>query len=841
MRPLLTTLCLLLYTTCFCQKPSWLLRANVYEVNVRQYTKEGTFKAFGRHLDRLKAMGMDILWFMPINPISKVDRKGTLGSYYAVSDYTAVNPEFGTLADFQELVRAIHARGMKVILDWVPNHTGADHRWLKEHPDFYKKDSTGKAAIPYDWADTRQLDYGNREMRDSMIASMQYWIKNADIDGFRCDVAWNVPGDFWKICIGRLKKIKPLFMLAEGDKPYLAENGFDALYPWEMFHMMVRIAKGDRPAFALDSVLDEYKKIYPDGTLEMYFTSNHDENSWNGADYKTFPGAAHAPFAVLTQLLPANIPLIYGGQEEPNLRALPFFEKDSIGFHAFSRARFYDTLLALRKRNPALDADAYFKRVTLGDPRAVYAFLREKYKKVLVVLNLSPHPQTIRMRSTPLIGYATNVFTHKLVWLNEDHWILEPWGYRVYEYPDHDTFPADPGFVSLHSSRGLIDVRNGTISVNHRNLGQLKDPNVLNYSKRNRVIEDGGSVFLFLEIAGSPNDDRFNVYKITATRAELVADVVSSDVDDMDGDGYLEFGGSDLNEVPPSRDSMYYLGSDYYEIRNGQVIYDSAYTKKVEIDDNGVYLSNPLDKNGNCCVEILKPGKKNTSIIVDTSLVSERIDGPANIRDTTGGNLLFRLNDNVPVYTADTINKWCRIALLVDLNPDELRSLTIRQGSQLLADGKPIGEALSAIRVQRSKEWDQPSKGILQGYTSAVNIKPQTIPEKVLSRIVALNGAMDVSDLDDFAQAFNLATIMDRPYRGLKLSGNRWVYGDAHPTRLLLIFDGRTLYAIIHARKMDYHGSKEYALNGGCILTVVGDPDQLLVDRLIKDYNSSNP
>jgi len=417
------------------QHAPWLRRANIYEVNIRQYTPEGTFAAFGNHLRRLKEMGVDILWFMPINPISKVDRKGSLGSYYAVSDYTTVNPEYGTLADFQRLVRASHARGMKVILDWVPNHTGADHRWLREHPNFYKKDSSGKAAIPYGWTDTRQLDYENPELRDSMIACMQFWITTAGIDGFRCDVAWNVPGDFWKACINRLRKMKPLFMLAEGDKPYLAKNGFDALYPWEMFHMMVSVAKGERPAFALDSVRRNYDTIYPKGTLEMYFTSNHDENSWNGADYQTFPGAAHTPFAVLSQTLPEDIPLIYSGQEEPVLRALPFFEKDSIQFHAFGRARFYKTLLALRKSNIALDVDASFKKVSIGDDRAVYAFVREKAgQKVLVILNLSGVAQNVTIGDRSLWGHPTDVFMGKTVAVNGGKWTIGPWGYRVYAY-----------------------------------------------------------------------------------------------------------------------------------------------------------------------------------------------------------------------------------------------------------------------------------------------------------------------------------------------------------------------------------------------------------------------
>ncbi len=418
------------------QHPSWAKRANIYEVNVRQYTKSGTFKAFARHLDRLKAMGVDILWIMPINPISKTDRKGSLGSYYAVADYTAVNPEFGTLSDFRQLVEAIHARGMKVIIDWVPNHTGADNRWLTQHPDFYVKDSSGKAAVPFDWTDTRQLNYANPVMRDSMIAAMRYWVKAADIDGFRCDVAWNVPGDFWRACISQLRTIKPLFMLAEGDKPYLAENGFDALYPWDMFHTMISVAKGDRPALSLDSVLWNQNKIYPRGTLEMYFTSNHDENSWNGADFNTFPGPAHAPFAVFTQTMPDNIPLIYSGQEEPVLRALSFFEKDSIQFRSFGRSQFYKTLLDLRKRNPALDADAAFTRLSVGDDRAVYSFLREKSgHKLLVVLNLSKDPQPFRINAQTLKGNATDVFSGMAVTINGDTWTLEPWGYKVLEYP----------------------------------------------------------------------------------------------------------------------------------------------------------------------------------------------------------------------------------------------------------------------------------------------------------------------------------------------------------------------------------------------------------------------
>src|SRR5258706_5528249 len=230
--------------------PAWVMQGNIYEVNVRQYTPEGTLKAFEKSLARLKKMGVQALWFMPVNPISKLDRKGVLGSYYAVADYRAFNPEYGTIDEWKTFVKKAHDMGFKVIIDWVPNHSGADHPWVKKHPDFYVKDSLGRPAVRFGWTDTRQLDYTNNEMQDSMIASMKYWLTDTGIDGFRCDVAWNVPGSFWTKCIVELKKSKKdLFMLAEGDKRYLHPSGFDATYPWEMFHMMVNIAKGARPAF----------------------------------------------------------------------------------------------------------------------------------------------------------------------------------------------------------------------------------------------------------------------------------------------------------------------------------------------------------------------------------------------------------------------------------------------------------------------------------------------------------------------------------------------------------------------------------------------------------------
>lgn len=416
--------------------PAWIKQGNIYEVNTRQYTPEGTFNAFSAHLDRLKEMGVQTLWFMPVNPISKKDRKGTLGSYYAVADYTAINPEYGTMADWKKLVQQIHDKGMHVLIDWVPNHTGADHPWLVSHPDFFIKDSTGNAATMFDWTDTRVLDYKNNTMQDSMIAAMKFWLTDTGIDGFRVDVAWNVPGEFWKKCIPALKEIKPdLFMLAEGDRPYLMTSGFNAFYPWEMFHKMVQVAAGERPAFALDSVKAAYDTLYPAEALPLYFTSNHDENSWNKSDYATFPGAVHAPFAVFTQTMAGSLPLIYSGQEIPVLRPLPFFEKDTISFSHTDRAAFYKTLLELRKNNPALSVDASFKKVNAGDAGFIYSFTREKEgKKILVILNLGNSPRIIHITDPELNKTAVNVFTGMKFNPADKSWKMEPWGYAVFTY-----------------------------------------------------------------------------------------------------------------------------------------------------------------------------------------------------------------------------------------------------------------------------------------------------------------------------------------------------------------------------------------------------------------------
>ena len=416
--------------------PSYILQSNIYEVNVRQYTPEGTFKAFEAHLPRLKEMGAEILWFMPITPISEVDRKGKLGSYYAVKDYTAVNPEFGTMEDWKHLVNKAHELGFKVITDWVANHTGADNRWMQSNPDFFVKKPDGTFAFAFDWSDTRDLNYENPLLHDSMISAMKFWLTQTNIDGFRCDVASEVPRSFWQHCIAELKKTKPdIFMLAEADVAWIHDAGFNASYGWDGFAKMKKVAKGEASAKILDSSLMKLEETFVPGAIKMYFTSNHDENSWNKADYATMPGAVHAPFAVLSQTWKNTLPLIYSGQEEPFLDSISFFYKDTITLSKFERAAFYKTLLALRKSNPALAVDASYNKLVSSNDDAVFSYLREKNgRKVLVVLNLSANPQTVTVKGN-FGGEAENVFAGKKEKLTDgQQFALAPWGYMVYNY-----------------------------------------------------------------------------------------------------------------------------------------------------------------------------------------------------------------------------------------------------------------------------------------------------------------------------------------------------------------------------------------------------------------------
>ncbi|MEP7320655.1 MAG: alpha-amylase family glycosyl hydrolase [Saprospiraceae bacterium] len=329
----------------------FLAGSNIYEVNLRQYTPSGALKDFLMHLPRLKAMGIEILWFMPLTPISIKERKGTLGSYYAASDYTSINPEYGTEDDFRQLVSEAHAAGFKVMIDWVANHTGWDHTWTRTHPDYYIRNNDKGFTERNGWEDVIDLDYSNLEMRQAMIDSMAYWVKSFDIDGFRCDMAMLVSLEFWSEARLQLDKIKLLIWLAEcEDVNYF--QVFDMLYAWEWMHLTKNVANGYADKYALEFLIKEYtaRKSFPKRYL--YFTSNHDENSWNGTEYERY-GKLSQPFAALTMLLPDGIPLIYSGQELPVMHRLKFFDKDLILWtdrepllHSF-----YNVFLEIRKTN----------------------------------------------------------------------------------------------------------------------------------------------------------------------------------------------------------------------------------------------------------------------------------------------------------------------------------------------------------------------------------------------------------------------------------------------------------------------------------------------------------
>lgn len=416
--------------------PAWIQQGNIYEVNVRQYTPEGTFNAFAAHLQRLKDMGVQTLWFMPIQPIGIEGRKGALGSYYAVSDYRGINPEFGTMHDWKSLVSRIHNMGMKVIIDWVPNHTAPDHPWVKKHPAFYIRNEQG---IPVhqpgtDWTDTRKLDFKNRQLWDSTISVMKYWVTETSIDGFRCDHAQGQGKEFWTRANQELKGLNTgLLMLAEAEDEWVYKAGFDMSYAWKFFHRTVDVAAGRQPAHSLDSILHEFDTTFRDpSALFLYFTSNHDENSWNKADYGTMPGPSHAPFAVLTQTVKQSVPLVYSGQEEPVLDSISFFYKDPIRWGGFQRAAFYNTLLNLRKNNPALAANASFKKLRTSNDAAIYAFERESGgNKVLVVLNLSQAAHNFTWQDAPSEKEWNNVFGGNREPV-ERGFGMEPWGYAVY-------------------------------------------------------------------------------------------------------------------------------------------------------------------------------------------------------------------------------------------------------------------------------------------------------------------------------------------------------------------------------------------------------------------------
>lgn len=405
--------------------------AVIYEANIRQYSKEGTFNAFAKDIPQLKKLGVKILWIMPIHPIGIEKRKEGLGSYYSVKDYRGINPEFGNLQDFKNLVKKAHQNGMYVIIDWVANHSAWDNSMVYEHPDYYATDKDGKMISPFDWTDVVKLNYANQQMRKQMIADMQYWIKEANIDGFRCDVAMEVPRDFWDEASAQLNKTKPIFMLMEAEQPNLMEKAFDMQYGWEFHHIMNDIYKGKKSVADIDNYMLHRKEKYQKDDIDMLFTSNHDENSWNGTEYERM-GDAVETFAALTYMLP-GMPLIYNGQEYDFNRRLKFFVKDEITPKTVGKMfTVYEKLGKLKNNNAALNGGknaSTYKRLATENTN-VLAF--ERYKgnqKVLYIANLSKENQEVVV---PFSGNFIDYMSGKKISLQKSKPLtLSAWQYKI--------------------------------------------------------------------------------------------------------------------------------------------------------------------------------------------------------------------------------------------------------------------------------------------------------------------------------------------------------------------------------------------------------------------------
>ena len=390
----------------------WIRKTNVYEVNIRQYSQEGTFNAFVKEMPRLKDMGVQTLWFMPVTPIAQRNKKGTLGSYYAAADYTSINPEFGTLDDFKNLVNEAHRLGFKIIIDWVANHTGWDHVWTTEHPEYYERDSTGDFKRAYEMDDIIELDFNNRQMRQAMIDAMKFWVTETGIDGFRCDLAFWVELDFWIEAKNELDKVKELFWLAELDPVEHPDymQVFDAAYTWLWMHKTREFYQQKHTFSFVEHILHQYQQL---PGIKTWFTSNHDENSWNGSEYEKYGDAAPA-LAVLSCTWP-GIPLLYSGQELPNLKRLEFFEKDVIEWTGtYQLHDFYKTLLTLHATHPALGADdktAPVHRLRTNADEHVLAFVRRNgAKEIFTVLNFSPYHIQLSIESDGISRSYKDVF-----------------------------------------------------------------------------------------------------------------------------------------------------------------------------------------------------------------------------------------------------------------------------------------------------------------------------------------------------------------------------------------------------------------------------------------------
>lgn len=422
------------------KNPEWSYSAVLYELNVRQFTPEGTFVAAIERLPFLRSLGVDAIWLMPIYPIGLEGRKGTLGSYYSIRDYKAVNEEFGSAEDFRAFVSAAHALGMKVILDWVANHTARDARWITERPaDWYERDEAGVAKVPWDWTDTAKLNYANHDVWRGHIDAMRYWVESFGVDGYRCDMAMLVPIEFWQEASAELHSIKSdIFMLAEAEEDNLFDRAFNMSYQWNIHHIMCDIAKGARRVWDLRNAIHAERAKYPREAMRMSFTSNHDENSWSGSDQSRF-GHALDIMTAMTFLMPSTMPLIYTGQEVGYDHSFEFFERDPIPVSVYVENRtteLYRRLAALKHSEAALAAGERGGEMIEIENNAkdcMMTFVREVGgSRVVAIMNLSPYHIHADFNTGIYAGMYRDALSGARVHLDEHvERDIEPWGYQI--------------------------------------------------------------------------------------------------------------------------------------------------------------------------------------------------------------------------------------------------------------------------------------------------------------------------------------------------------------------------------------------------------------------------
>jgi glycosidase len=417
--------------------PEWSKNAAIYQLNTRQFTQEGTFKAAQSELPRLKDLGVDIIWLMPIHAIGEKNRKGTLGSPYAVKDYYSVNPEFGTLQDLKNFVNEAHNQGMYVILDWVANHTAWDNILVEQHPDWYDKDYKGdfRPTPWWDWSDIIDLDFNKPEVRKYMTEALIYWVKEANIDGYRCDVAGFVPVEFWNNVRKELDAVKPVFMLAEWESRDLHAEAFDMTYAWSWNETMHKICMGQKDVNGLYVYYSWNEGAFPKNSMRMTFVSNHDKNAWEGTMYEQFGDGLEA--AIVLSVVGEGMPLIYNGQEAGNTKRLEFFEKDPIQWKEDASGDLYKNLFALMKENTALwhaKWGATMIKVPNNFESEVLSFVRQNENdKVFAVFNFSDMAKSIAFKETLHHGNYKDFSTEEQVTFDETSTLeLAPWSYKVF-------------------------------------------------------------------------------------------------------------------------------------------------------------------------------------------------------------------------------------------------------------------------------------------------------------------------------------------------------------------------------------------------------------------------